>query len=430
MRPTRTEAGSTTTVDEPSGAWNAMDMTVKKLPPADLRRRWMVPAYGQYLLGVGLAWVMLGMLIMPAGVSFNPSKAFQKSLILLLYLPALWLICKRFARVRAELWPQATFRVFLLLLAWALLSLLWADLRRPADELGRIVSVTLFVLGWFVWNDPEQRRGLTLLRYVTCGTALCAGWFVASFLLSYHNGERIVGDGVVATANYAAAVMGVATVWAVQLAPPSARWNAVRWVAVALLLGFVALTDTRSVWLALALCIALSPLWSRRLAAKVGAVLVLLGGAALALFLPSPLGSRGMSLRPQIFEDAVALIRTHPWLGLGQGTPFQLEVNGQYFTHSHNLFTQAAIELGLPGLLLTLVLWLLIGWQGWRQRALPQGRLLLSTWIFASVVLQFDMPQLLDSPRPGWLLIWLPLGLALGLGARAHATARRPEPLH
>jgi O-antigen ligase len=430
MRPTRTEAGSTTAVDELSGALNDMDMTVKKRPFAALRHRWIAPAYGQYLLGIGLAWVMLGMLIMPAGVSFNPSKAFQKSLIVLLYLPALWLVFKRFTLIRRELWPQTTFRVFLALLVWAVLSLLWADLRRPADELGRIVSVTLFVLGWFVWNDPAQRRGMTLLRYVTCGTALCAGWFVVSFLLSYHNGERIVGDGVVATANYAAAVMGVACVWAVQLESPSPRWNAARWGAVVLLLGFVALTDTRSVWLALALCVALSPLWSRRLAAKVGAVLVLLGAAAVALFLPSPLGSRGMSLRPQIFEDAVAMIHAHPWLGLGQGTPFQIEVNGQHFTHSHNLFTQATIELGMPGLLLTLTLWLLIGWQGWRQRALPQGRLLLSTWIFASVVLQFDMPQLLDSPRPGWLLIWLPLGLALGLGAVGRAAASTPEPVH
>ena len=372
-----------------------------------MRQLWAGQTPAHRLLGVGLVWVMLGMLVMPAGVSLNPSRAFQLSLLLLLYLPALWTIATHGRLIRQQLWPQWSFRVFLLLLGWALLS-----------------------LGWFVWAAPDGRRGLLLLRCVGIGMALCALAFGVPFLLHYHAGDRIDGEGVVANANYAAAAMGVACVWMVQLPPPSRGWNVARWLALLPLLGFVAMSDTRSVWLGLAGCLVLAPLWSRRRAAWVMALLTLLGALALLLLSSDPLGARGLSLRPQIFAHALGMIRLHPWLGLGQGAPFRFVVAGEQFTHSHNLFTQAAIELGLPGLLLTLSLWLLIGWQGWRWRGHAQGRLLLSLWVFASVVLQFDMPQLLDSPRPGWLLIWLPFALALGLGARDGRDRAQPLPLH
>ena len=50
-----------------------------------------------------------------------------------------------------------------------------------------------------------------------------------------------------------------------------------------------------------------------------------------------------------------------------------------------------------------------------RQAASPLGRLVLSTWVFAMVMVQFDLPHLLDSPRPGWLVLWLPVALCFGL---------------
>ena len=115
------------------------------------------------------------------------------------------------------------------------------------------------------------------------------------------------------------------------------------------------------------------------------------------------------------------LIAQHPWLGLGQNAPFTLVVAGADYTHSHNVLTQTMIELGLPGLLLLVALWLATAWLGWRHRQRVTGRLVL--WVYASVVLQFDMPQLLDSPRPGWLLVWLPLALALWLELDARRRA-------
>jgi O-antigen ligase len=155
-----------------------------------------------------------------------------------------------------------------------------------------------------------------------------------------------------------------------------------------------------------------------------------LGMVALAMvWRPVLVMERGTSLRPELFAQSMHLIAQHPWLGLGQGAPFTLMVNGAAYTHTHNLLTQMTVELGVPGLLLTVALWLLVAWQGWRHRAQMQGRIVLALWVYASVVLQFDMPQMLDSPRPAWLLVWLPFALTLGLAWRERSLGQA-TPIH
>lgn len=373
---------------------------------------------GRTILGVGIAWMMLGMVIMPAGVSFNPGKAYQTSLVLLLYLPALILAFSQRARIWRELWPQPLFRVFLALLVWAALSLAWGHAGRPSNEIGRLVSVLAFVLGWHACLHDERDRIRQLLLATGLAIGACAIYYCASFAIAPMEDGRIIGEGTIGTANYAAALMGVVALWLSQMELADRRWSIARYVAMAALLLFVGLTHTRSVWLALALVIVAMPLWQPGRRYRWLAVGVALLALAMMLWPASMLMERGTSLRPELFQQSMQLIVQHPLLGVGQGAPISLLVNGAAYTHTHNLLTQVTVELGLPGLLLTVAMWLMIAWQGWRHRATAQGRLVLAIWVYASVVLQFDMPQMLDSPRPAWLLIWLPMGLVLGLGWR------------
>lgn len=394
--------------------------------PLFLRRR----GFWRGVLGAGLVWMMLGLVAMPSGVSFNPGKLYQASLILLLYLPAWCLALTPRATTWKELLPLPAFRLFLLLLAWATLSLLWAHARHLGDEFSRLLSVLAFVLAWPVWLGEDERRGQRLLLLAGLGIALFAGYCCVHYLRHPPVDGRIVGEGVIATANYAAAVMGATCLWLALLPIADRRLSALRWLALPVLLAFIALTGSRSVWLALAACVVCAPLW------HMGRTARWLAGAALVVALacciwPLPvLVERGASLRPQLFVQSVHLIAQHPWLGLGQGTPFVLTVAGIDYTHSHNVLTQTMIELGLPGLLLLVTLWLMTAWLGWRHRQRVSGRLVLALWVYASVVLQFDMPQLLDSPRPGWLLVWLPLALALWLELDARRVAARKPRLH
>ena len=391
--------------------------------------RQILPDRWGMVVGLGLVWLVIGMLVMPSGISYNPGRLYQITLIVLLYLPALYLALRRRAHMWRVLWPLPAFRVFLLLLAWSLLSLCWAGLHRPGDEAGRVLSVLLFVLACQGWGGRQPQRMHLLLLAVGWGMAICALVYSMIFLCSSPGeGERIVGKGVVATANYAAAAMGAACVWLAQLEPRRRAGIAASLAAMAALLLFIALTQSRGVWLALAACALLAPLWQRRrLAVGLAVAVVVLAAVAMAWPLPV-LFERGASYRPEILAKALHMIALHPWRGLGQGAPFVIEVGGQRLTHSHNVLTQAAIELGLPGLALMAAMWALVGWSGWRHRGEPLGRVVLGLWVYASVTLQFDMPQLLDSPRPGWLLIWLPFALSLGLQARARTAAPDAQP--
>ncbi|GAB3790795.1 O-antigen ligase family protein [Dyella agri] len=394
--------------------------------PVFFRRR----GFWQGVLGAGLVWMMLGLVAMPSGVSFNPGKLYQGSLIVLLYLPAWCLALTPRAAPWRALLSLPAFRLFLLLLGWAALSLLWAHSRHLGDELSRLLSVLAFVLAWPIWLGDDERRGQRLLLLAGLGVALFAGFYCVQYLSQPPTDGRIVGIGVIATANYAAATMGAVCLWLSLLPVADRRISLLRWLAVPVLLAFIALTGSRSVWLALALCAVLAPLWHAARAAR------WLAGAAVVLVLissiwPLPmLVERGTSLRPELFAQSVHLIARHPWLGLGQDAPFTLTVAGVDYTHSHNVLTQTMIELGLPGLLLLVALWLMTAWLGWRHRRRLTGRLVLALWLYASVVLQFDMPQLLDSPRPGWLLVWLPLALALWLELDTHRRTAAVARLH
>lgn len=391
---------------------------------------WRRRAFWRGVLGAGVVWMMLGLVAMPAGVSFNPGKLYQASLIVLLYLPAFGLALGGRVALWRELWPLPAFRWFLALLAWAALSLCWGADTHPGDAFGRLLSVLMFVLAWPLCLAEDERGGQRLLWLGGLGLALFAAFHDVGYVWRPPADGRMVADGVTATANYAAAVMGAACLWLCLLPGAGSRVAALRWLAVTALLVFVALTGSRSVWLALAACVLSAPLWWGGRAARwlAGGTLLLL--LACLRWPAAALVGRGTSLRPELFVQSMHLIAQHPWRGLGIGSAFVLRVEGESYTHSHNVLTQTLIELGLPGLLLLLVMWFSVAWLGWRHRARRSGRLVLALWLYASVVLQFDMPQLLNSPRPGWLLVWLPLALALWLELDARRAAAQEPRLH
>lgn len=372
------------------------------------------------LLGLGLGWLMVGMAIMPANASLGPGHAFMAGLIVLLFLPAYYVAFAQQARVWRQLWPLPAFGVFLALLAWAALSLCWATLEKPFDGLAALLSVLAFVLGWHAFAANDAGRIRSLLLATGLGLSLCALGFTIRYVVAPMPDGRIIGFGIIATANYAAMLMGAVALWLSQLDIPDRGWSVLRWVAVGFPLVFIALTQSRGTWLALGACVLLMPLWRpertvRWLALGILALAIVALVAAAAGW--TVLLERGTSLRPDLFAQAGQLVAAHPFGGLGLGEPFTLWVKGQPYVHTHNVLTQVAVELGLPGLLLAVAVWLPVAWQGWRHRGSPQGRIVLALWTYATIALQIDMPQVLGSARPTWLLVWLPFAMALGLAA-------------
>lgn len=370
------------------------------------------------LVCAGLAWLIVGLAVMPSGPSFNPGRWYQRILALTLYLPTLVLLARR-PRSWLDFWRRPLMPAAVLLLAWGSLSLLWGHVDRPADEVARNLSILLFLLGWKQVLEGDRERTRWLL--VGCGFAFAAVAIPATVrgLMYPPTDGRLVGFGVMANANLAAGAMGAALVWLWPWAPGTRRLAALKWVGISMLALFVLLTEARSALGAL-FCALVAMLMARggRHARWYALAVALLGVAGFVAGLPM-LMERGWSLRPEIFVQSLKLFLQHPWLGHGQGTPFQLHAGPETLTHAHNLFSQLAIELGLPGLLLWTGLWLALAWRAWQHRRDELGQVVLGLWVFGTVLVQFDLPYLLDSPRPGWLFTWLPLALSMALGREA-----------
>lgn len=367
------------------------------------------------------SWLMLGLFWLPVGMAVTPGhqprSLYHWTLALTLFLPGLIVLCRRRGELARQWLRSPPLQLCLVLLVWSGVTLFWANGPQIAERLKAPIFVVLYLSGWLAWSLERGRVPVQSLLWWTA-VALSAAALVAMIAFPWRDivwHHRMIGLALLDGPNLSAYVMACAFLWLAQLAPPAGPRRYLGWSAMVVLLVFVGWTGSRGAWVALLACLVGMLLWRRdRLslglaAGAVGAVLL-----ALAV-MPSELMHRGMSYRPQIFRQALAFVEARPWGGLGLGSDYRVIAGSQVLTHSHNIFTNVAIEVGLPGLMLWLLLWAWMGWQGWRHRRQPLGALVLVTWIFASVALQVDGPSFLQSPRAEWLVTWLPLAIALQL---------------
>lgn len=387
-------------------------------PPRD------IPGWLLGLLGFGLFWLIAGVDLTP-GVA-NASSLYHNVEAVALFLPGLWLCVTQRHWLLERLRQRPELAAALLLLAWGAISLTWATGNHPGERIKIPLQIASFVVGWLCWARVRgEVASQTLLRWAAYALALGAlaaivamPWRVMDFP------GRIVGFAMLDGPNLSGYVMGAAAVWLYQL-PPSRRGEQVFWLAcLACLLVFCAMTQSRGTWLAVFVSMLVLPLLRPRrhnTAVAVGALALAVVVAVVARHL---LEARGQSHRLEIWHQAEAMIAARPWRGLGLDTPYTITIGPESWTHSHNLFTNLAIELGVPALLLWVVVWVAIAWRGWQHRAEPLGRVVLAIWIFSTIALQLDGPALLLSPRPEWLLTWLPLAISAGWLTRSNRTVQ------
>ena len=132
------------------------------------------------------------------------------------------------------------------------------------------------------------------------------------------------------------------------------------------------------------------------------------------------------SSRFAIWRDTLALIRMHPWTGVGFGefnfawtlTPFPQRPVA-FFDHTHNLPLQLLVELGLPlgGAVLGLLMWAL--WRGLRQAWASTGAVSVAQRSAMLMVLMIGLHSLLEYPL--WYSYFLlPAAWAWGFALQRH----------
>jgi O-antigen ligase len=383
-----------------------------------------IPGWLLGLIGFGLFWLIAGVGLTP-GVA-NASSLYHNIEAVALFLPGLWLCFSQRRWLLERLRARPELAAALALLAWGAVSLAWAQGNHLGERIKIPLQIVTFVAGWLCWTGVRgEEAAATLLRLA--GYALALGALVAIVAMPWRVMDfpgRIIGFAMLDGPNLSGYVMGAAAVWLYQLRPPGRRERWFWLACLASLLVFCAMTQSRGTWLAVFVSMLALPLLHPRRRDVLVALAALAGATVVAVVERQLLVARGQSHRLEIWQRAEAMIAAHPWRGIGLDTPYAITIGAESWTHSHNLFTNLAIELGVPALLVWLAIWVAIAWRGWRHRAFPAGRVVLGIWIFSTIALQLDGPALLLSPRPEWLLTWLPLAISAGWAIPANRSVQ------
>ncbi|PRA60659.1 polymerase [Pseudomonas sp. MYb187] len=378
-------------------------------------RRW-----AQTWLAIGFLWFLVAIALAPS------NKIYQQGLVAFLWLPTLMLLWS--ARgVLVEVWnaQRALCVSVILLLGWSALSLTWASTEDAGREFKRLLYILIFLLFFPLLASVGISRVIQLLRWGSIGLAAAAAYSIIHFYSPSWQPwtSRLEGVGEISHPILGAYVIGVALVCLLHW-PPQQRWFQVLWGLAVLCLGaFVVLCQSRGAALGLLLSLVAMPVWCRDRRSFLIAGAAIIAAAAGFVLMHALILERGASYRPEIFHASMQLIAEHPWTGLGLGSFYVIQASGIQFDHTHNMFTHIAIELGIPGMLLWIAVWLCVLRESWRARSTDFGKGMMGLWLFSTLAMQFDAASLTGTPRAEWFISWLPVGLAFAL---VWVHARRP----
>jgi len=370
-----------------------------------------------------------GLLCLVLGIALPSSGLYYQLVILLLWLPTLYLLVINRQDWRS--WFSPLMISLTAFFSWALLSSVWSNGEEPGREIKHALMIYL-TLWAGVLAAGIDRRLLTWLLTASCYAmailaAVCL--FTAYILYDLPMTFRLTSFWQLSHPILAAHVFGFFFMALLYFRPTRLVHQLIWCVALMLLGAFIFFTQSRGVWLALGVGLAFTALFKREwiyVLAALGGIVVF---AAVLIFLPQLMTDRGLSYRPELAAEGLALLAQHPLGGLGIGSIYSLPlaVIGEVFDHPHNLFLSVGLDLGGVGLLLWLCIWGLLFQGAWRNRQSALGGALLGIWCFASVAFLTDGAGIWSKPREIWFLTWIPLTLALAL-ATAAKPSRQPLP--
>ena len=290
------------------------------------------------------------------------------------------------------------------------------------------------MLSFVVALSSSLRRVPESTQWLPRALALASGVAAVVALVDFYRHPtwdgRLVGLGqlrnsVVAGLAFAAGLIVSLSVWLAG----GTRW---RWIGAACAgLAVLAIysTGSRNAYLSGAVGVwTLLVLWRRRQSPRLVlwlAVPVLGVLAVVALFAANPawtdtLFPRGDSFRLEIWRAEWQRLAAHGvWFGLGILVRDDVVLQGQDFAHPHSLYLASALQGGLVGLLLLLGVLSCAGFGLYRARRLPEARLggaLLATGMSAYLL---DGWELIDKVSLSWLLLWMPVAIAMAVGVRS-----------
>jgi O-antigen ligase len=318
------------------------------------------------------------------------------------------------------------------LLVYFSASVWWSD-DYSARGAFSIYSRCVLILTFVVALCGSLRRVPESTQWLPRSLAVGAGLAAVVALIDFHQHPpwdgRLVGWGQLRNSVVAGLAFSAGLVFSLSvLVGSESGWRAIGAICAGLAALAVFATGSRSAYLSGAIgawtLLVMSPRWqSPRLLWWLGAPL--LGCIiALAVFSTNPAWidaafPRGDSFRFEIWRaEWQRLVAHDPWFGLGVLVRDDVVLHGRNFAHPHNLYLASALQGGLVGLLLLLAVLSSAGVKLYRARRLEQARLGAALLATSASAYLFDGWELIDKVSLSWLLLWVPVAIAMAVGVK------------
>ena len=333
---------------------------------------------------------------------------------------------------------------------WAALSLGWSiEQERSIDEFRNEICYSAAAL-WVCYVGAQARNAVPLFL-MTLGAAALLACALAYYDFSQgpllHQDSWHGGSGGLSSTVLVLMPCAVLAGWHASIAGWSRRVQWAAWLLVALLIFAAYTTLSRTVWLALAAQLGLIMLMAGRQSRLAGAlrtrvmglsvlVCVVVGaGVAMSWYIheerfgENPVQDLQRDPRFAMWPEALAKVAEEPLFGYGFGRgllrgELREQIRMPMAWHSHNLFVDMALQLGLPGLALLLLLLGSTVRQGWHMARSADAGAATCGIALVAIVVGMVMRNLTDVlwVRQSALLYWGLVGVLLAWGGRA----RRP----
>lgn len=363
-------------------------------------------------------WLVLGYLILLTGLFWVANGSlFTKLYYGLVATPALLALIVAPRNLRPIL-QEPIVLAFLAFSAWLLLSLIWTQ---ADDGLGGLAKRPLYVFMMFaacaLIACKDEQLLLKTLRIGALLAVLGALINLYFYFTTASAGARLIGTGALRNPLLTSHVLGFfCTYWIAAWLTRSERhdWLPIL-LALPLLVALLA-TGSRTPLLALTLV----SLWMLLITGCRALYLVaalMLAAAISMVFMPELLLQRGLSFRPQLWNEAIRQASEHLWIGHGYDSQFAFNIKGLGWTLSdpHNVELGVLLELGLAGLSLWLLMYGLTLLRCLQQRHAGNFQLASALVVYGLSAGLSEGSNFLSRPNENWFLIWIPLSLVAAL---------------
>lgn len=378
----------------------------------------------RYWLGLGLFALLSGMYLFPSRNAYK--TGFYLSFLLPIVVLLVWGEWRRL-----QTFFQASTCLWVGVYVYFVLSSLWGSPNEALTYAKHALMTLVAGLGVFWVYEDRARFDRLCMAAIVVVAGVSSLWIVDYYLLLDHPFSRRFMSGTVDFLQlyhaedygtfYNPLLLSHTLVFFIALtiqqffrrSPPQRVWRGVLLLCSVPLILLLILAQTRSAWGTAALVLGFNLLWYWRWRGAV-VVLVLAAVAGVAFVLGEEVVlQRGLSYRPEIWQQSLTMILDNLALGRGMGAELSIYIESaeRTFYDAHNFLLESFYFGGLAGLGLWLALLVFIARDGIRSGA-DLGW--VGSWLLVFVAGGMaDGAGMLDRPGERWFHIVLPVIFAL-----------------